>query len=228
MNKDSLKQRKVLNTGFVRLESVDGDDLRIVQAARVSYRGVAKGDEKDKKLIAFLMNNGHETPFEHVTFTFHIKCPIFVARQWFRHRWASYNEVSGRYTVFKDDFYLPTHFRTQKGKNYEYENLPEEQCNDLNTKFENFHKWIYNFYTKLLEQGVAKEQARMILPQSMYTEFYWTVNARSLMNFLKLRVDDHAQWEIRQYAVTLLDFFVDNLPWTAEIFIKKEFGRDRI
>jgi thymidylate synthase (FAD) len=220
-----LKQRKILDKGFIRLDEVSGDDLTVVQSARVSYRGAATGDDRDKKLISFLMNNNHETPFEHVVFRFHVKCPMFVARQWFRHRWASYNEVSGRYTVVNEEFYLPTHFRTQKGKNYQYENLSEQDCNELYTKFENFHKWVYNFYTKLIEQGVAKEQARMILPQSMYTEFYWTVNARSLMNFLKLRVDEHAQWEIRQYAMALLDFFVDNMPWTAEAFIKKEFNR---
>ncbi len=220
-----LKQRKVLDKGFVRLDEVCGDDLTVVQSARVSYRGEVKGDEKDKRLIEFLLKNAHETPFEHVVFRFHVKCPIFVARQWFRHRWGSFNEVSGRYTVITDDFYLPSYFRTQKGKNYEYENLSEQECNELYTKFENFHRWVYNFYSKLIEKGVAKEQARMVLPQSMYTEFYWTVNARSLMNFLKLRIDNHAQWEIRQYAVTLLDFFVDSLPWTAEAFVKKEFNR---
>jgi thymidylate synthase (FAD) len=222
-----FKQRKVLNSGFVHLDSVDGDDLTVAQAARVSYRGTVKGDEKDKRLISFLMNNNHETPFEHVNFRFHIKCPIFVARQWFRHRWSSYNEVSGRYTVVQDDFYIPSNFRTQKEKNYKYENLPEQQSNELYVKFENFHRAIYGFYKKLLDQGVAKEQARMILPQSMYTEFYWTVNARALMNFLKLRCDDHAQWEIRQYALTILDFFVDYMPWTAEAFIKKEFKREQ-
>lgn len=222
-----FKQRKVLNSGFVRLDNVDGDDLTVAQSARVSYRGTVKGDDKDKRLISFLMNNAHETPFEHVTFRFHIKCPIFVARQWFRHRWASYNEVSGRYTVIQDDFYIPTNFRTQKEKNYQYENLPEQQSNELYTKFENFHKAIYGFYKKLIEQGVAKEQARMILPQSMYTEFYWTVNARALMNFLKLRCDEHAQWEIREYANAILDFFVEYMPWTAEAFIKKEFKREQ-
>lgn len=224
-NMPQLRQRKILNTGFVKLDSVDGDDLTVVQSARVSYRGSVKGDEKDQRLIAFLLNNGHETPFEHVTFRFHIKCPIFVARQWFRHRWASYNEVSGRYTVIQDDFYIPTHFRTQLEKNYKYENLPEAKCNELYTKFENYHKAVYGFYKKLLEQGVAKEQARMILPQSMFTEFYWTVNARALMNFLKLRCDEHAQWEIQQYANTILDFFVEYMPWTANAFIKKEMKR---
>lgn len=215
--------RKVLNRGFIRLDGVFGDDLTIVQAARVSIGKGVSVPAKDKNLISFLMSNNHETPFEHVVFRFHVKCPIFVARQWFRHRWGSYNEISGRYTEVKDDFYIPTYFRTQTGKNYEYINLTDAECNELNTKFTNFHNWAYNFYRKLLDQGVAKEQARMVLPQSMFTEFYWTVNARALMNFLKLRVDKHSQWEIRQYALATLEMFLENLPWTAEAFVLKEF-----
>lgn len=215
--------RKVLNRGFIRLDGVFGNDLTIVQAARVSVGKGISLPEKDKNLISFLMSNHHETPFEHVVFRFHVKCPIFVARQWFRHRWGSYNEISGRYTEVKDDFYMPTYFRTQTGKNYEYTNMSDAECNELTTKFANFHTWAYNFYKKLLDQGVAKEQARMILPQSMFTEFYWTVNARALMNFLKLRVDKHSQWEIRQYALAALEMYIENLPWTAEAFVLKEF-----
>jgi len=218
-----FRQRRILDRGFIRVDSVDGGDETVVKAARVSYGKGTVDPKKDRKLITFLMNNGHETPFEHVIFRFHIKCPLFVARQWFRHRWSSFNEISGRYTKIKDEFYVPSYFRTQKGKNYEFENLSEKECNEIYSKIDNYNRWAYNFYTKLLETyNVAKEQARIILPQSMYTEFYWTVNARSLMNFLKLRCDEHAQWEIRQYAKSILDFFVEYMPWTAEAFIKKE------
>lgn len=213
--------KKVLNRGFVRLVDVLGDDLSVVKAARVSYGKDVSDSQKDQKLIKFLMKNNHETPFEHVVFQFHVKCPLFVARQWFRHRWSSFNEISGRYVEMKDEFYIPSYFRTQKGKNYIFENLSEEECNELYTKFDNYCKWAHNFYLKLIrEHGVAREQARMILPQSMFTEFYWTVNARSLMNFLKLRMDVHAQWEIRQYAKAMMEFFMDKTPWTAKTFLQ--------
>lgn len=212
--------KKVLNTGFVRLVELMGNDMSVVQAARVSYGDESKGPEKDKKLIEFLLKNEHMSPFEHVVFKFHIKCPMFVARQWFRYRDSAFNEISGRYVEVKDEFYTPAYFRTQSGKNYEYTNMSEQDCNELSTKFNNFYTWSYNFYRKLLEKGVAKEQARMVLPQSIFTEFYWTVNGRSLMNFLHQRLDVHAQWEIRQYAETILDIFKTNLPWTAESFLK--------
>jgi thymidylate synthase (FAD) len=143
----------------------------------------------------------------------------FVSNGFIVHN-SSFNEISGRYVEVKDEFYTPVYFRTQKSKNYQYENMDEKTCNELTTKFNNFYTWSYNFYKKLLDQGVAKEQARMILPQGMFTEFYWTVNVRSLMNFLEQRLDEHAQWEIRQYANILMDIFHEKLPWTAEIFHK--------
>lgn len=217
--------RKVLNHGFVRLIEVLGDDSTVVKSARVSVGQETKGAEADKKLVAFLMTQGHESPFEHVVFQFHIKCPIFVARQWMRHRWGSYNEISGRYVQVKDEFYIPTDFRTQVGKNYEYENLPQEKSNELHLKYQNYIKWSYNFYTKLLDEGVSREQARIILPQGMFTEFYWTVNARALMNFVKLRADIHAQWEIREYGKILLEIMEEKLPWTTSAFLSKEFPK---
>lgn len=216
--------KRVLNQGFVRLVNVMGDDLSVVQSARVSYgKDITNDAIKDRKLINFLMNNGHETPFEHVVFQFHVKCPLFVARQWFRHRWGSYNEISGRYTEVADEFYIPAYFRRQVGKNYQFENMSEEECNELYTRFENYYQYAHNFYKKLLRRGVAKEQARMVLPLGMYTQFYWTVNARALMNFLKLRLDDHAQKEIQDYAVALLDYFKQAAPWTADAFMRKTF-----
>jgi thymidylate synthase (FAD) len=216
-------KKRVLNQGFVSLLKVLGDDITIVRSARVSYGSAPSDPEKDKKLIEFLMKNEHETPFEHVVFQFHVKCPIFVARQWFRHRWGSFNEISGRYVEVPSEFYMPSYFRRQVGKNYEYENMSDKECNDLNTRLQNFYTFTHNFYKKLLKEGVAKEQARMVLPLGMYTQFYWTVNARSLMNFLRLRLDNHAQKEIQEYAQALMEYFRENLPWTADAFLRREF-----
>lgn len=219
---DEIKKR-VLDRGFVTLIDMMGDDLSIVRAARVSYGKGTTTPEKDKRLVKFLWNNQHTTPFEHVVFQFHVKAPIFVARQWLRHRWASYNEISGRYTQIEEDFYNPAYFRTQVGKNYEFENLPPDTSNELHMKFKRCYEATFNFYKKLLSNyGLAKEQARMILPLGMYTEFYCTMNAHALMHFLKLRLHPHAQWEIRQYAEALLEIFKAKLPWAAEAFIRKD------
>lgn len=216
-----MKKRRVLDKGFVILDNVSGTDLDVVRSARVSYGKDITTPERDKKLINFLMRNNHKTPFEHVVFRFHIKCPLFVARQWVRHRWASVNEISGRYTRMKNEIHIPSYFRKRVGKNYEYENMSEEKCNELYTRFKNFHTFAYNFYEKLLNKyDLCEEQAREILPLALYTEFYFTVNVRSLMNFLKLRQDKHAQKEIRDYANVLFDYFKEYMPWTAEAFLK--------
>ncbi len=211
---------KILDHGFVRLIDFMGSDVAIVQAARVSLGEGSKGEEKDRRLIDYLIRNGHETPFEQVVFKFHVKCPLFVARQWFRHRWASYNEISGRYTEMEDEFYLPTKFRTQKAKDYTYQNLDDVTNRQWREKLEKFYHSTYQLYEELLAAGIAKEQARIVLPLALYTQFYWTVNARSLMNFLKLRTDVHAQEEIREYANAIAEVFKNKLPWTYESFEK--------
>jgi len=209
---------KILEHGFLRLIDFMGSDTAIVQAARVSFGEGSKGEEKDRKLLDYLIRNHHDTPFEQVIFKFHVKCPIFVARQWFRHRWSSFNEISGRYTEMTDEFYLPTTFRRQQDKNYRYEDLPVELSALLRGQFETVYAEIYRLYKSLLETGVAKEQARIILPLALYTQFYWVVNARSLMNFLQLRLDSHAQEEIRQYAQAIATVFQEKLPWTYAAF----------
>lgn len=211
---------QVLDQGFVRLVDFMGGDEAVVQAARVSYGQGTKGEEKDRKLIDYLIRNKHETPFEQTVFKFHVKCPIFVARQWFRHRWASYNEISGRYTEMKDEFYLPEQFRTQMGKNYSYENLPADENEMLRHKLKTFYRQMYELYESMLHTGVAREQARIVLPLALYTQFYWTVNARSLMNFLNLRLEVHAQQEIRRYAQAIEKIFRQKLPWTYDSFQK--------
>ena len=211
---------KILDHGFVRLVDFMGDDVAIVQAARVSFGQGSKGEKLDRKLLDYLIANKHETPFEQTVFKFHVKCPIFVARQWFRHRWSSFNEISGRYTEMSDEFYFPEKFRSQKSRNYVYEDIEGEMNDKLRSKLEAFYKHMYELYESMLEEGVAKEQARIVLPLALYTQFYWSVNARSLMNFLMLRLDVHAQQEIRLYANAIEKIFKEKLPWTFEAFEK--------
>lgn len=210
----------VLDFGVVRLVDFMGGDEAVVQSARVSFGKGVTHDERDKKLISFLLSNGHETPFEHAVYKFHIKCPIFVARQWFRHRIASYNEISGRYSEMKEEFCLPKKLRTQKARNYQYEELEESLNSELLQKIADSYNAAFKLYQELLEKGVAKEHARIVLPLSLYTQFYWTINSRSLMNFLKLRMDEHAQDEIRQFALVISSIFKEKMPWTHEAFMK--------
>ncbi len=197
-----------------------GGDESVAEAARVSFGRGASHDERDKKLIFFLMANGHETPFEHSVFKFHIKCPIFVARQWFRHRIASYNEISGRYSEMKEEFCLPETLRAQKTRNYRYEPLDEQLNSELRRKMAEGYQAAFALYQELLQKGVAKEHARLVLPLSLYTQFYWTINCRSLMNFIKLRSDEHAQEEIRRYALAVDEIFNEKMPWSHEAFVK--------
>ena len=213
-------EKIILDSGLVRLVDFMGGDVAVVQAARVSFGGGSKGEDSDRRLIDFLLENKHETPFEQSVFKFHIKCPIFVARQWFRHRMASYNEISGRYTKMTEEFYIPAKIRSQKSKNYEYIEIEGEQSKNLIAEIENSYRQSYATYKMLLEQGVAKELARIVLPLALYTQFYWTINARALMNFLVLRADRHAQYEIRQYAEAILDTFKLKMPQTFEAFEK--------
>lgn len=211
----------VLDKGFVKLVDFIGSDERAVIAARVSFDMKPKGEEKDRKLIEYLLEHEHFTPFEHCVFQFHIKCPIFVARQWMRHRWGSYNEVSARYTEVKDEFYIPDKFRIQDIKNKQGSILSEKlNHEELISMYKNAIENSYKTYLELLSKGVAREMARMLLPVASYTQFYWTVNARSLLNFLKLRLDNHAQYEIREYAKAIADIFKEKMPWTWESFNK--------
>jgi thymidylate synthase (FAD) len=220
-----LMEYAVLDKGLLRLVDMLGGDEAVVQAARVSFGKGSKGEAKDKLLIDYLMQHGHHTPFEHAVFKFHVKCPIFVARQWFRHRWSSFNEISGRYTEMKDEFYVPEHWRTQKDLNYQYANLPEETGGPLSARLGEMFEHVYALYEDFIARGVAKEQARIILPLSLYTQFYWTVNTRSLINFLMLRLDEHAQYEIRMYAEKINEVFEAKMPWSYEAFMKHMMPR---
>lgn len=211
---------KVLDHGFVRLVETMGGDASIVEAARVSYAGTSKGEEKDRKLITYLLQHQHMTPFEHAIFKFHVKCPIFVARQWFRHRIASYNEISYRYTEVKDEFYIPSQWRAQDVKNKQSSvTAPTLDHQELTRACREIVAKSKETYEAMIRSGVAREMARMVLPVNIYTEFYFTVNARSLMNFLSLRADKHAQWEIQQYAEAMAEMFAAKMPWTYSAFL---------
>ena len=214
----------VLDHGFVRLDDAMADDLSVVNGARVSFaRHKAELDDSDGGLIRFLMRERHGTPFEHNSFRFHIRAPIFVAREWFRHRVGSFNEFSMRYARATDDFYVPApeDVRTQVGKPgaYSFEPVSDEIAETTREELRQVYEAAYATYAKLVELGVARELARAALPVGAYTEFYWTVNARALMNFLSLRNSETAQREIRRYAEACEHFFAERMPITYEAFV---------
>ena len=214
----------VLDHGFVRLDDAMADDLSVVNGARVSFaRHKTEMDDSDGGLIRFLMRERHGTPFEHNSFRFHIRAPIFVAREWFRHRVGSFNEFSMRYARATDDFYVPApeDVRTQVGKPgaYSFEPVSDEIAETTREELRQVYEAAYATYEKLVELGVARELARAALPVGAYTEFYWTVNARALMNFLSLRNSETAQREIRRYAEACEHFFAERMPITYEAFV---------
>jgi len=215
---------RVLDHGFVRLDAAMADDLSVVNGARVSFaRHKDEMDESDEGLIKFLMRDRHGTPFEHNSFRFHIRTPIFVAREWFRHRIGSFNEFSMRYAKATDEFYVPEpeDVRTQTGKPgaYSFEEVTPEVAETTREELKAVYESAYQTYERLVELGVARELARCVLPVGAYTEFYWTVNARALMNFLSLRASETAQREIRRYAEACELFFAEKMPVTHAAFV---------
>ena len=217
----------MLDDGFVRLDAQMGDDLSVVNAARVSFGSHADVlDDRNKGLVRFLMRERHGTPFEHNAFRFHVRCPIFVAREWFRHRVGSFNEMSGRYTELAEAFYVPAaeDVRTQVGKPgaYTFEPIEPELAERTRSTMRAAYATAYATYRALLDDGVAKEVARSVLPVGIYTEFYWTVNARSVMNFLSLRNDETAQREIRMFASAVEDLWGEHMPVTHAAFVAND------
>lgn len=211
------------NIGFVGLLSHYGDDSTVVNSARVSFgKKINSIEEKDKKLIKFLLEHEHTSPLEHNGMTFLVKCPLFVARQWHRHRvGVSINEISARYTEVQDEFYIPREFRKQSTNNrqasIEGDFSKQEQEENLKIFTESVNN-SFNIYKKLLDAGVAREQARGVLPMTAYTQYYWTCNLRSLLHFVKLRDHKDAQYEIRQYAQSLLKQAKRIFPVTINIW----------
>jgi thymidylate synthase (FAD) len=199
---------RVLDKGFVRLVDYLGGDARIVQAARVSYGSGTKTVSEDAALIDYLLRNKHTSPFEQVVMTFHIKTPIFVARQWVRHRTARMNEISGRYSVMADEFYVPDpeDVRPQSKSNKQGRSdgpISDEARQEFLDTLQADQTALYDRYESYIGHDIARELARVNLPLSLYTQFYWQIDLHNLFHFLKLRLDDHAQKEIKVYAEAL-------------------------
>lgn len=215
------KRIEVLDKGFVELVDMMGGDLGVVEGARVSFLGSSKGPEKDRKLLNYLLKHHHTTPFEQAVFKFHVKCPVFVARQWFRHRIASYNEASQRYKQMPDEFYIPTKWRAQNDSNKQgSDETVELDHNMLTLQLIKDVDEAYKKYEWYLSKGVAKEMARFILPINIYTEFVVTLNAHALMHFIRLRSEEHAQAEIRVFSDAMAAHLAHEMPWTYCAFVK--------
>lgn len=197
----------VLTHGFVALVDYMGNDAAIVQAARVSYGQGTRTARDDRGLIRYLMRHRHTTPFEMVEYKFLVRLPIFVARQFIRHRTASTNEYSARYSVVPDEYEVPPpeEVRHQSARNRQGrgEPLPTEVVDRFRSDLERVSKEAYSAYSWALEAGVARETARLLLPVAYYTQWYWKINLWNLLHFLSLRLDPHAQEEIRLYAAEI-------------------------
>lgn len=217
------KKFPVLDHGFLRLVDYLGGDERIVASARVSYGSGTKSTRQDKALIHYLMRNLHTSPFEQVILTFHAKMPIFVARQWVRHRTARLNEASGRYSVIPDEFYLPMadKIRKQSKRNKQgrvTEDLPRELQESVLEILKRDQASAYQSYEEMLRDDIARELARINLPLSVYTQWYWQIDLHNLFHFLRLRLDKHAQHEIRQYAKVMAEMAKAVAPVAFEAF----------
>jgi thymidylate synthase (FAD) len=215
---------QVLDRGFVTLDGALAEDRAVVNGARVSFNTAVEGEmtERDEGLIRFLMRERHGSPFEHGYFRFIVKAPIFVVREHHRHRAGhSYNEVSGRYSKLETEFYVPEYVRTQVGKPgaYSFEPVDPAVREQTRAELKAQAESAFEAYERMLEQGVAKEVARMALPLSMYTKYLWSCNPRSLMHFCSLRNSEHAQYEIREYASAAERFLEQLMPVTHAAFL---------
>lgn len=211
---------KVLgDQGWVGLVDQMGSEISIVNAARVSFGKIrSEMNERDEKLLEYLISCGHTSTLEHVVFTFLVHCPLFVRSQWHRHRTWSYNEISRRYTEIDLQFYVPPEIREQAESNrqasVEAKELDQEE---LQAIIREQNEMALECYEELLKRGVCREQARGVLPQNMFTTFWATVDMNNLIHFLKLRDHDHAQWEIRQYAQGIKQLIKPFFPNVASI-----------
>jgi thymidylate synthase (FAD) len=216
--------------GFVRLDDCMADDYSVVNSARVSFARNTEDEVEmttaDAGLINFLMREQHGTPFEHNAFRFHIKCPVFVAREWFRHRIGSFNEFSARYSEVPNEMFVPElgEIRKQTGKpgSYTFEQVEMSLAIDTFEIILKANNDAYDAYSQMLRMGIAKEVARTVLPMGMFTQFYWTVNARSLMNFLALRTDENAQLDIRKFAEAVEVLFSNEMPITYRSWVAND------
>ncbi len=220
MEKHLYLVHEVLDHGFVRVIDYMGDDAAICQAARVSYGKGTKSVSSDKGLIRYLMRHWHSTPFEMCEIKLHVKLPVFVARQWIRHRTANVNEYSARYSILDREFYFPAreHLAAQSTVNNQGrgELLGEEEAARVLEILKSDAARCYDHYEEMIsdegKQGLARELARMNLPTNIYTQWYWKVDLHNLFHFLRLRADAHAQYEIRAYAETIARVVADWVP----------------
>lgn len=216
------KERKILDHGFIRVIDYMGSDSAVVQAARVSYGEGTKHISQDAALINYLMRHSHTTPFEMCEIKFHIKLPIFVARQWIRHRTANINEYSARYSILSREFYIPEINQVaEQSKNNAQgrgKELDYETAKNITEVLSKNSDLVYSSYGKFLEDGLAREIARINLTLNYYTEFYWKIDLHNLLHFLKLRSDHHAQYEIRVYAEEMIKIIKKWVPLTYNAF----------
>jgi len=223
---------KVLDKGFVEVIDSLGNDLTVVNSARVSFgKRKEKFDNSDRKLVKYLAKHKHFSPFRHLQVQFHIKAPEFVMRQWYKHvvgiettsnsstKDHAWNEISGRYVEY-DEFYQPEIYRKQSSDNKQASEgqFVDDEHNLANTNWRQAHAMSLTAYKQLIEMGMAKEQARCILPLTLYTEVYWTASFQAVMNFIELRNEKTAQIEIQEYAKSLLDLMHESFPKTTEIW----------
>jgi len=230
----------VLDHGFIRVVDYMGNDTSIVQAARVSYGKGTKKVNTDSGLIKYLMRHWHSTPFEMCEIKYHVKLPIFIARQWIRHRTANVNEYSARYSILDKEFYLPNNenlaAQSQINRQGRGDILEGDQAKKVLEMLKNDAERTYSNYEEMLNErydgttinenqiGLARELARMNLTLNTYTQWYWKTDLLNLMNFLRLRADSHAQYEIRAYAQVMLDTLKKWVPITYEAFMDYRVG----
>ncbi|MGB9771169.1 MAG: FAD-dependent thymidylate synthase [Candidatus Kapaibacteriota bacterium] len=217
------KEFKCLDKGFVRLVDIMGSDESIVQAARVSYGRGTKTVSEDRNLIRYLMRHRHTSPFEMVEYKFHVKLPIFVARQWIRHRTANVNEYSGRYSIMSDEFYVPSpeNVRAQSKVNKQGRSddpFPEDVALEFIQDLQQTQSFLYEKYNNYLSKEIARELARINLPLSTYTEWYWKIDLHNLFHFLELRLHPTAQYEIREYAKIIANIVKETCPLAYQAF----------
>lgn len=231
----------ILNHGFIRVVDYMGGDDAVVQAARVSYGVGTKSVRDDRALIRYLLSHNHTTPFEMAEIKLHVKMPIFVARQWIRHRTASVNEYSARYSILDKEYYVPSpeSIAAQSTSNRQGrgQTLDQDERAKVVDRMVRASEAAYEDYRKLLNEdegggtidpsnvGIARELARSVLPVAFYTQWYWKTDLHNLLRFLELRTDAHAQWEIRQYALQIAEIVKLWVPHTYEAFSEYRLGR---
>lgn len=221
---EDIKVIDVLDHGFVRLVDSMGDDLSVVNAARVSFgKQKTEFDKRDERLINYLWEHKHTSPFRHAFVKFHIRAPIFVLRQWQKHQvGCSWNELSGRYVEFAGQCYVPNTWRKQSSDNKQGSHGAIGPQHLVSQTYEKHVSDSLALYYGLLSNGVCKEQARMVLPQSLYTECIWSCSLQACLHFLSLREDEHSQWEIQQFAHAVRELITPLFPVSLSIQNKEK------